>query len=648
MTATACVGQRYRVPRSASLFVPSRLVAFCAFGVALACAAPASAQTVVFRETFDNGNATVANPRLINTYTGPTGMNYTADPPWVTGCNGWVAAWNSPIAHATAISATHCGNAGSPGQTSWNYATEGAQALGAYINGVALTAAAAQNNLAMMAYTAGNPGVAQTLMVQNATPIALPASPVGGTGRFLTLSFVAAAQNCFANHPLVTFSILNPGETQLGTGNTDLCVGGINAQTYLASAHGSAPANNVRVATYVPTGAGAATLVTTGALTFRLRNQQASGSGNDWGWDNFTVLDVTPSVTKADAGLRYIGVAKPLTFTITNTALDNAAKVGWGFTDTLPANVVVAPTPGIATTCGAGTTVTANAGAGTIAVANGNLPAGTPGGTATTCTITVNVVSDTAGIYTNGATNFTASRGLNLPPSDISMEWVRNRLTVTKISLGNTQTFSFSNNNDGTPATLPYTITTTAAGAPGTAGAARVLSAVSTTANTVITETPPAGWTITAAACTGLAAGQAATFSTTAVTIPSAGLSLVSGGRDVACTITNTLSANLSITKTNTSASGPSDLSNDAVVGGSTITYQLVVTNGGPGRVTGAVVRDAVQDGVTCPAGNVVNLSGSGVPAGSYTVANLTGAGITLGALNANETTTLSFQCTVQ
>lgn len=115
---------------------------------------------------------------------------------------------------------------------------------------------------------------------------------------------------------------------------------------------------------------------------------------------------------------------------------------------------------------------------------------------------------------------------------------------------------------------------------------------------------------------------------------------------EIVCVFTNTLRADLSITKTNTSAAGPNDQPADTVRRGSTITYQLVVTNNGLMPTTGAVVRDTPAAGVTCAATNPVTITGAGVPAGNHTVASL-GGGLALGTLGPGQSATLSFQCAV-
>ncbi len=102
--------------------------------------------------------------------------------------------------------------------------------------------------------------------------------------------------------------------------------------------------------------------------------------------------------------------------------------------------------------------------------------------------------------------------------------------------------------------------------------------------------------------------------------------------------VTVALSADLSITKSD---------GNTAVFNGDIVTYTLTVTNNGPDSSTGAVVKDVIGSGLTCPATNVVTITGNGIPAVSFTVADLTGAGITLATLANGQTATLSYSCGV-
>ncbi|MCA0392776.1 MAG: DUF11 domain-containing protein [Proteobacteria bacterium] len=115
-------------------------------------------------------------------------------------------------------------------------------------------------------------------------------------------------------------------------------------------------------------------------------------------------------------------------------------------------------------------------------------------------------------------------------------------------------------------------------------------------------------------------------------------------GDDITCTITNgPPPIDLAIAKTNNAT---------ALIQGDSTTYLLTVSNLSTTRaVTGPVVRDAPQQGLTCPAANVVTCTGpSGAcPGGGLTVGTLTSAGgITLGTLAAGASLTLQFTCTVQ
>ena len=110
--------------------------------------------------------------------------------------------------------------------------------------------------------------------------------------------------------------------------------------------------------------------------------------------------------------------------------------------------------------------------------------------------------------------------------------------------------------------------------------------------------------------------------------------------------------SDLTVTKTNTPSSGPSDQPSDTVTSGQTIQYQLIVTNSGPGPAIGAVVTDTPGAGLSCPPASVVTCASpaSGAcPAGPLTVATLA-SGVTLGTLPAtagSNTLTLTFSCAV-
>ena len=97
------------------------------------------------------------------------------------------------------------------------------------------------------------------------------------------------------------------------------------------------------------------------------------------------------------------GGISTLTFTVDNTGAVIAAT-SLSFGDNLPSGVVVATPPNAATTCTGGT-LTAAAGATSISYSVGTVAA------SSTCTVTVDVTSSTAGTYTNTSGDLTSSSG---------------------------------------------------------------------------------------------------------------------------------------------------------------------------------------------------------------------------------------------
>ena len=91
------------------------------------------------------------------------------------------------------------------------------------------------------------------------------------------------------------------------------------------------------------------------------------------------------------------GGISTLTITLTN-ANAGAATLTAALVDTLPAGVVISPSPNASTTC-AGGVVTAAAGGGSVTLGAGAIiPGGTPAGS---CVVIVNVTSAALGSYTN-------------------------------------------------------------------------------------------------------------------------------------------------------------------------------------------------------------------------------------------------------
>ena len=115
-----------------------------------------------------------------------------------------------------------------------------------------------------------------------------------------------------------------------------------------------------------------------------------------------------------------VNASSTLTFSVNNP---NVIAVDASFTDTLPAGLVVAATPGVTNTCGG--TVTAVAGSGSISFSNASLPVGA-------CTITVKVSSATDNIYSNTVTINSTAAGTGAQSTSSANLTVINPPSITK------------------------------------------------------------------------------------------------------------------------------------------------------------------------------------------------------------------------
>lgn len=174
---------------------------------------------------------------------------------------------------------------------------------------------------------------------------------------------------------------------------------------------------------------------------------------------------------------------------------------------------------------------------------------------------------------------------------------------------------------------------------------------VSGTGNLNATITLPSGGTATFLLTATVSPTATGDLSNTATVTMPAGVPDTNPANNSATDTDRQLTANLTITKTNTPASGPTDLANDTVVSGQNTTYTLLVTNAGPDAVTGAVITDQAVSGLTCPgAGNpdIVTCSGPACTgAAPLTITALSSSGVTLGTLPSGQSTTLTLTCRV-
>jgi uncharacterized repeat protein (TIGR01451 family) len=189
-----------------------------------------------------------------------------------------------------------------------------------------------------------------------------------------------------------------------------------------------------------------------GAKTNSVTVTSTEGGTGNTSTANLAVV-APPSISKQfnPASIPVNGTSA-LSFTITNPAANTVALTGVGFTDTLPAGLVVSTPNGVTGTCGGGT-ITAVAASSSVSLSGATLA------TNTSCTFSVNVTGTTTGAKantsaavtsTNGGTGNTASATLN----------VVNTITATKtfgaptIPLNTSTSMSFTLTNPNAAAGL--------------------------------------------------------------------------------------------------------------------------------------------------------------------------------------------------
>ncbi|UZW61436.1 DUF11 domain-containing protein [Lysobacter enzymogenes] len=159
---------------------------------------------------------------------------------------------------------------------------------------------------------------------------------------------------------------------------------------------------------------------------------------------------VTFALTSVDLAKRFApatinaGGVSTLTFELTNKSTNSTNSIN--FRDTLPANVVVAPTPNVRTSCPSGgalgtslpsgMSVTAVAGSGSITVAGASLNGATGNGAQRACQIAVDVTSATVGIHHNTNANIDNTNNLVNLVGDETLTVVQPQLTASKSVVG--------------------------------------------------------------------------------------------------------------------------------------------------------------------------------------------------------------------
>ncbi|BCW65124.1 SpaA isopeptide-forming pilin-related protein [Arthrobacter sp. StoSoilB22] len=334
--------------------------------------------TLVYSEDFSNISAATA-PIPLTSYTGGAAAQneqYTADAAWLPGygaCNGWIVRQSTPL---PANGGVITNNDQCDRNNAINFLRDMAYVMGKYQG---MTDAQAAQNQILSEYTNTSNGVQPAGLQLQTTKNTIPTI----AGHYYAISGIFGETNCFSNHARQEFSILINGVATVVGSNLDPCADP-SRQVFNYGNTDYSVAKLQSGAIQVPlTG-------TTPTLGIRVRNLQATGTGNDVGFDLPQLVDVTPQLDKAFSPTSiFQGQNTTLTYTVTNTS-DLMAKNGWHFVDTLPTGLTaVGPLGG---TC----VRTAGTVSGRTVDVTGNLAQGSA-----SCTITVTVTSNTPGIYNN-------------------------------------------------------------------------------------------------------------------------------------------------------------------------------------------------------------------------------------------------------
>lgn len=240
------------------------------------------AGTLLYSEDFSGMDASAA-PIRIGSYVGgaaAAGETYTADAAWSPGanaCNGWVMRKGTPLP-ANGGTPSVVNNDQCARNDAFTQLGRMAEVMGLY-QGMGATDAA-QNQI-LSEYTNRTDGVQVAGIQLQTTNNSIPTI----AGHFYAVSAIFAETNCFSNHARQELSLLVNGVPTVLGSNLDPCTDP-SRQAY--------DGGNISVAK-LQSGAIQVPLTgTTPTLGLRVRNLQATGTGNDVGFDLPQIVDVTP------------------------------------------------------------------------------------------------------------------------------------------------------------------------------------------------------------------------------------------------------------------------------------------------------------------------------------------------------------------
>ncbi|GAA3680175.1 hypothetical protein GCM10022237_44190 [Nocardioides ginsengisoli] len=543
---------------------------------------------VVYREDFENGMGTTstgAKSLTANTlgapqYAGASGMTYTADTNWREGqrCSGVVLAYANGLnaddgggpdwaTTGRVVGGQTMANKCSPvaGVQSYNGIRTLARAMGQVVGG-------GDNDHIVSTYTectqtsVGNTSTCDTLPTgQTTSRMFETQQQIAVTpNHFYTFAVDAVAGNCSGtgtvaqgSDPQYQFQLLN-GATRTNVGSPMNPCRDASRVAFTVNRPRAVGATTTMSGYVSRLRADTAFIYSGSSLGVAMYDQIGLTNGNDGGFDNVEVRDVTPAVDKSfSPALLEPGQTSTLTLTITNTS-DLLAKTDWGFVDTLPAGLTLTGST-FGGTCtqlaGATMTRTGAAGGNTITVTGGDLALNQ-----TSCTITVGVTSAVEGSYTNSPTSNMTLTGL-VPGAPGTVEFRWPRITLVK-ALGSARVRTAdqftvairTGSGTGTVVSDPSAATTTGSGSTVTAGTGTTGAYVGRSGTTYYLTESGAGVTdlsrydatLTCVDATGATSGlpNGAAYTGSNSVVPAT-------GAKITCTITNTAKPpTLRLTKT--------------------------------------------------------------------------------------------------
>lgn len=603
---------------------------------AQAAAGVTEAPTVVFTEDFENNMTNLATgaksyttANLAPQYVGAAGQTYTGSPQWIEGnrCNGVVLSYNNSLAPAWASTPSLTNRCSTvPGVQSYNGIRTLARALGA-VSGRGDNEHIVSGYTECQLTTTGNTGTCDVIGsgatngVMFQTTSTIPVTP----NRYYTFSVDTVYGNCAnptstttqASDPQYQFQLIDAGGAATNVGGVlNGCRPSPTRQTLVVDRPLAVGTATTMTAYVQSLRANSAFQYAGTSLGIKMYNASGVTNGNDGGFDNIRLLDVTPSLDKSfSPAVITRGSVSRLTFTITNTT-DLLAKTDWAFADALPTGLVVAPTPNIGGTCaqvaGAALTRTAAPGGTSITVSGGDLAVNQA-----SCTIAVDVTSNTDGTYVNGPANVTTNL---VPPDNATIEVIQPSIDIVKsVTAVNGAVVDSDTDPDkvytkvGDTITYSFVATNTTPRAPSSTTLNTSLSTVRITEDafsgvgdmTALSCLPAQGSTLASGAsmtCTATYVVQQGDLDTAPLTNVARATGTPAAGAVVTDTDDETIRARWTPTLLIDKTASVVDVDQDGVTGlGDQIRYAFDVTNTGNVTVAGVAVVDdrLTQRGIT-------------------------------------------------